>query len=246
LLSVENLCVSYGAIAAVNDVSFTVGDGEVVTILGANGAGKTTILRAVSGLPVQKSGAIIFDGVSVAGLPGHRVVERGVCLVPEGRRLFPDHTVEENLELGAFRRLRAGGRAEVQADLEEVFALFPRIRERCAQKAGLLSGGEQQMVAVARALLSRPKLLMLDEPSLGLAPGLARAIFESLFALKKRGLSLLIVEQMAWLGLGVCDRAYVLESGRFVLEGPRERMLADPAVVSVYLGGPRSEAARGA
>jgi branched-chain amino acid transport system ATP-binding protein len=142
--------------------------------------------------------------------------------------------------------LRAGERAEVQADLEEVLALFPRIRERYAQRAGLLSGGEQQMVAVARALLSRPKLLMLDEPSLGLAPGLARAIFESLFALKKRGLSLLIVEQMAWLGLGVCDRAYVLESGRFVLEGPREQMLADPAVISVYLGGSRSEAARGA
>ena len=181
MLSVQNLSVSYGAIAAVNDVSFMVGDGEVVTILGANGAGKTTILRAVSGLPVQKSGAIIFDGVNVAGLPGHRLVERGICLVPEGRRLFPDHTVEENLELGAFRRLRAGGRAEVQADLEEVFALFPRIRERRAQKAGLLSGGEQQMVAVARALLGRPKLLMLDEPSLGLAPGLARAIFESLY-----------------------------------------------------------------
>ena len=237
MLSVVDLSVSYGAVTAVNGVSFSIGDGEVVTILGANGAGKTTILRALSGLASNKRGNIVFDGVEIGAMPGHRVMAQGVCLVPEGRRLFPDHTVMENLELGAFRRLRAGKRAEVAADLEEIFHLFPRIKDRRAQKAGLLSGGEQQMVAVARALLSRPKLLMMDEPSLGLAPGLARSIFESFLTLKKRGITLLIVEQMAWLGLGVCDRAYVLDSGRFVLEGPREQIMRDPRVVEAYLGG---------
>ena len=237
MLSVRDLSVSYSAVTAVNGVSFSVGDGEVVTILGANGAGKTTILRALSGLAAHKRGAIVFDGVEISAMPGHRVMAEGMCLVPEGRRLFPDHTVMENLELGAFRRLRSGKRAEVAADLEEIFQLFPRIRDRRAQKAGLLSGGEQQMVAVARALLSRPKLLMMDEPSLGLAPGLARSIFEAFLTLKKRGITLLIVEQMAWLGLGVCDRAYVLDSGRFVLEGPREQIMRDPRVVEAYLGG---------
>ena len=237
MLSVVDLSVSYGAVTAVNGVSFSVGEGEVVTILGANGAGKTTILRALSGLATNKRGHIVFDGVEIGAMPGHRVMARGVCLVPEGRRLFPDHTVMENLELGAFRRLRAGKRAEVAADLEDIFHLFPRIRDRRAQKAGLLSGGEQQMVAVARALLGRPKLLMMDEPSLGLAPALARSIFESFLTLKKRGITLLIVEQMAWLGLGVCDRAYVLDSGRFVLEGPREQIMRDPRVVEAYLGG---------
>jgi branched-chain amino acid transport system ATP-binding protein len=237
LLEVGGLRVSYGPIAAVSDVSFQVGDGEVVTILGANGAGKTTLLRAIAGLAPGRQGTIAFDGVDIAALPAHRVMMRGVCLVPEGRQLFPDHTVQENLELGAFRRLRAGQRAEVEADFETVFALFPRIKDRRGQKAGLLSGGEQQMVAVARALLGRPRLLMLDEPSLGLAPGLARAIFTAFADLKKRGLSLLIVEQMAWLGLGICDRAYVLESGRFILSGPREQIIHDPRVVAAYLGG---------
>ncbi len=243
MLKVTDLRVSYGPIAAVNGVTFNVGDGEVVTILGANGAGKTTILRAIAGLARGKSGSIVFDGTEIGTQSAHRVVAQGLCLVPEGRQLFPDHTVQENLELGAFRRLRTGKRSEVSADFEEVFALFPRIRDRRGQKAGLLSGGEQQMVAVARALLGRPRLLMLDEPSLGLAPGLARTIFESFFKLKQRGIALLIVEQMAWLGLGVCDRAYVLDSGRFTLEGPRDVVMRDPRVVEAYLGGAATGAA---
>jgi branched-chain amino acid transport system ATP-binding protein len=243
MLRVDDLHVAYGVVPVIKGVSFTVGDGEIVTILGSNGAGKTTLLRAISGLVPVTRGSIRFDargearaGDDIAGIGAHRVMARGLCLVPEGRQLFPDQTVHENLELGAFQRLRAGGKKSVAEDLERMFVLFPKIRERLEQKAGLLSGGEQQMVAIARALLGRPRLLMLDEPSLGLAPVLARQIFDSFATLREQGLSLLIVEQRAWLGLGICDRAYVLESGRFTIAGPRDEIMRNPEVIDAYLG----------
>lgn len=236
MLSVENLVAAYDSLEVVRGITFEVKQGEIVTILGSNGAGKTTTLRSLSGLHLPRAGRIVLDGENIAGLPAHRIVAKGLCLVPEGRQLFPDHTVMENLELGAYRRLRAGERRQVVADLEEILALFPRIRERIGQKAGLLSGGEQQMVAIARALISRPRFLMLDEPSLGLAPMLVRSIFESFIRLRDRGLTLLIVEQIALLGLQVCDRAYVLESGRLVLAGSRDTMMKNPRVIEAYLG----------
>jgi branched-chain amino acid transport system ATP-binding protein len=237
LLEVEQLRVAYGPVEVVQGISLTVGAGEIVTVLGSNGAGKTTILRALSGLPVHKRGRITLDSEDIGRLSAHEVMARGVCLVPEGRQLFADHTVLENLQLGAFRRLRAGQGSAVEADFAEIFTLFPRVKERLSQKAGLLSGGEQQMVAIARALVSRPRLLMLDEPSLGLAPVLVRAIFESFTKLRSRGIALLLVEQMAWLGLAVCDRAYVLEGGRFVSEGARDDVMRNARVVEAYLGG---------
>jgi branched-chain amino acid transport system ATP-binding protein len=236
LLRVDDLHVSYGPVEVLKGASFTVGAGEIVTILGSNGAGKTTLLRAVVGLVAAQSGSIHFDGAEIRRRPAHKMIAQGLCLVPEGRQLFPDHSVLENLELGAFHRLRAGQVAEVSADMQEVFELFPRVKDRLSQKAGLLSGGEQQMVAIGRAMLGRPRLLMLDEPSLGLAPGIVRLIFQSFAKLKQRGISLLLVEQMAWLGLGICDRAYVLEAGRFSIQGNREDVRRDPRVIEAYLG----------
>jgi branched-chain amino acid transport system ATP-binding protein len=236
LLAVDDLHVSYGPIDVLKGATFTVGDGEIVTILGGNGAGKTTLLRAICGLAPSRAGTMRLDGEDIRGRPTHTMIARGLCLVPEARQLFPDHTVLENLELGAFRRLRARQQTQVRSDMREVLELFPRVGERLSQKAGLLSGGEQQMVAIGRALLGRPRLLMLDEPSLGLAPAIVRAIFESFLKLKRRGISLLLVEQMAWLGLGVCDRAYVLEGGRFSIQGDRETVQRDPRVIEAYLG----------
>lgn len=236
MLIVENLVVAYDSLEVVRGLSFRVEEGEIVTILGSNGAGKTTTLRCLSGLHRPRAGRIMLKGEDISQLPAHRVVERGLGLVPEGRQLFPDHTVMENLELGAYRRLRAGEGADVRRDRDQILDLFPRVRERLDQKAGLLSGGEQQMVAIARALISRPAFLMLDEPSLGLAPMLLRSIFESFVKMRARGLTLLIVEQIALLGLQVCDRAYVLESGRLVIEGTRETMLKNPRVIEAYLG----------
>jgi branched-chain amino acid transport system ATP-binding protein len=244
LLAVDDLHVSYGPVEVLKGASFTVGAGEIVTILGSNGAGKTTLLRTICGLVAPQSGSIRLDGADLRQSPAHKMIARGLCLVPEGRQLFPDHSVLENLELGAFHRLRAGQQAEVEIDMQEAFELFPRVKDRLSQKAGLLSGGEQQMVAIARALLGRPRLLMLDEPSLGLAPGIVRAIFESFAKLKQRGISLLLVEQMAWLGLGICDRAYVLERGRFSIHGARDEVRRDPRVIEAYLG--RVSAAGGA
>jgi branched-chain amino acid transport system ATP-binding protein len=236
MLTVENLVVAYDSLEVVRGISFRVEEGEIVTILGSNGAGKTTTLRSLSGLHRPRAGRILLKGEDISQLPAHRVVARGLCLVPEGRQLFPDHTVMENLELGAYRRLRAGEGAAVRRDREQILDLFPRVRERLDQKAGLLSGGEQQMVAIARALISRPAFLMLDEPSLGLAPMLLRSIFESFVKMRARGLTLLIVEQIALLGLQICDRAYVLESGRLVIAGARETMLKNPRVIEAYLG----------
>ena len=248
MLHVEDLHVAYGVAPVIKGITFGVDAGEIVTILGSNGAGKTTLLRAISGLVPITQGRIRIDSTdrgeseSLVGMGAHNVVRRGLCLVPEGRQLFPDQTVMENLELGAYRRLRARESKGVAEDLERMLALFPRIRDRLGQKAGLLSGGEQQMVAIARALLGRPRLLMLDEPSLGLAPVLARQIFDSFATLRQQGISLLLVEQRAWLGLGLCDRAYVLESGRFALEGPRDEIMRNPDVIDSYLGRATGEA----
>lgn len=236
MLEVKNLRVGYGSLEVIKGISFNVRDGEIVTILGSNGAGKTTTLRTLSGLLQAHSGHIVFDGEDIIGLPAASIAGSGLCMVPEGRQLFPDHTVLENLELGAFRRLRSRQSRAVKQDMEELFKMFPLIRERIGQKAGLLSGGEQQMVAIARALISRPKLLMLDEPSLGLAPILVRSLFDTFEKLRDNGVTLLLVEQLARMALSICDRAYVLETGMVVTSGSREEIFDHPGVVEAYLG----------
>jgi branched-chain amino acid transport system ATP-binding protein len=236
LLEVEDLHVSYGELEVVRGLSFSVDRGEIVTILGSNGAGKTTTLKCLAGLLRPTRGRISFLGQSIGGQPAHEIAASGMSLVPEGRQLFPEHTVLENLELGAYKILSKGKRTEFEESLSEVFELFPRVRERLDQPAGLLSGGEQQMVAISRALVGRPQLLLLDEPSLGLAPRVLDAIFEAFTKLKRRGLTLLIVEQMAWLALEICDRAHVLESGRIALTGTGAELAANPRVMEAYLG----------
>jgi branched-chain amino acid transport system ATP-binding protein len=236
LLSVEQLHVAYGAVEVVKGLSIVVEPGEIVTVLGSNGAGKTTTLRTIAGLLRPSSGRIRLADRDIGGLAPHDIAGLGLALVPEGRQLFSEHTVEENLELGAYRRLRRGERRAFHADLAEVLELFPRVRERLRQTAGLLSGGEQQMVAIARALVARPRLLMLDEPSLGLSPIMVQTILEAFRKLKARGLTILLVEQMAWAGLDICDRAYVLESGLITLSGTREAVISDPRVIEAYLG----------
>lgn len=236
MLEVENLRVGYESLEVIKGISFSVRQGEIVTVLGSNGAGKSTTLRTISGLHRASSGRIVFDGEDITRLSAARVAGSGLCMVPEGRQLFPDHTVLENLELGAFRRLRAGQSRAVKQDMDDLFEMFPRIQERLGQKAGLLSGGEQQMVAIARALISRPKLLMLDEPSLGLAPILVRSLFKIFEKLRERGVTLLLVEQMAQMALSICDRAYVLESGTVMTSGTREEIVNHPGVLEAYLG----------
>jgi branched-chain amino acid transport system ATP-binding protein len=238
LLEVEDLHVSYGELEVVRGISFTVEQGEIITILGSNGAGKTTTLATIAGLMRPARGRITFAGRDIAGAPAHEIAAAGLALVPEGRQLFPDHTVRENLELGGYALLRQGRRDAFERALAEAIELFPRIGERLYQRAGLLSGGEQQMVALARALVSRPQLLLLDEPSLGLAPIIVRAIFDAFAQLKARGLTILIVEQMAWLGLEVCNRAHVLETGRIALSGTPQELAANPRVMEAYLGTP--------
>jgi branched-chain amino acid transport system ATP-binding protein len=236
LLEVEDLHVAYGELEVVRGISFAIEPGEIITILGSNGAGKTTTLRCLAGLLPRTRGRIEFSGGSIADTPAHEIADRGLVLVPEGRQLFPEHTVRENLELGAYRYLRRGRRAEFSESLEEVCELFPRVRERLDQPAGLLSGGEQQMVAIGRALVSRPRLLLLDEPSLGLAPIVLQSIFDAFAKLKARGLTLLLVEQMAWLALETCDRAYVLETGTITLSGTARELKANARVIEAYLG----------
>ena len=233
ILKVDDINVYYGSIHAIKGISFEVEEGEVVTLIGANGAGKSTTLNTISGLLRSKTGSIEFMGQSLAKVPSHKIVERGLALVPEGRRIFLQMTVQENLEMGAFTQ--KGG--ETQQDLEKIYALFPRLKERLKQMAGTLSGGEQQMLAMGRALMSHPKLLMLDEPSMGLAPILVEQIFEIIQNLHKAGTTILLVEQNAQAALSVADRGYVLETGRVTLTGPGRQLLADEAVKKAYLGG---------
>lgn len=223
LLSVKRLKVSYGGIHAVKGIDFTVNSGEQVTLIGANGAGKTSSLRALTGL-LPFDGEILFDGRSIRGVPPHRLLQQGLVMVPEGRGIFARMTVRENLQLGAYARR---DRAAVRQDLARIYATFPRLRERLDQQAGLLSGGEQQMVAMGRALLSRPRLLVLDEPSMGLAPIVVEAIFEVIKQLANDGVTLLLVEQNARLALESTDRAYVLDSGSLSHSGPSAGMLDD-------------------
>jgi branched-chain amino acid transport system ATP-binding protein len=234
LLSVHDLHVYYGNIAAVQGLNLTVNQGEIVTLIGSNGAGKSTTLRTVSGLLRPRVGDVRFEGESISGVPGHKIVGRGICHSPEGRRIFPRMTVQENLELGAFLR---NDQAAIAADLARVLELFPRLQERLAQKAGTMSGGEQQMLAVGRALMGSPKLLLLDEPSMGLAPVLVDLIFDTIQIIRDQGTTILLVEQNALAALRIADYAYVLESGSLKLEGPAKRLAKDPEVVRAYLGG---------
>ncbi len=232
LLEVRGLRVAYGAIEALHGVDLVVDEGQVVTLIGTNGAGKTTTLRTLSGLMKPVAGEVVFDGRRIDTEPAHKVVQRGVAHSPEGRKIFPLMTVEENLQLGAYARRDDG----VARDVEGVFERFPRLLERRTQKAGTLSGGEQQMLAIGRALMSRPRLLMLDEPSMGLAPIMIQLIFDTIRELKEQGTTILLVEQNAQAALELADHAYVLETGRIVLEGPGQDLLHDEAVRRAYLG----------
>jgi branched-chain amino acid transport system ATP-binding protein len=234
LLKVDALEVRYGAIEALKGISLEVRTGEIVTIIGGNGAGKSTLMKAISGLEPVASGRIAFDGTDITHLAGHRRVPLGIAQSPEGRQVFPDQTVRDNLMLGAWHR--KGDRDAVEADVEAQFATFPRLRERSEQLAGTMSGGEQQMLAIARALMARPKLLLLDEPSLGLAPLVVREIFTVIRALKARGVTILLVEQMANQALAVADRACVLETGSITLQGRGADLRKDPKVRAAYLG----------
>ena len=234
MLEVRNLAVRYGGIQALHDLSLTVPKGSIVTLVGANGAGKSTTLRTISGLVPSASGSIRFSGEEIAGWPAHRIVAAGLAHVPEGRLVFPDLSVRENLMMGAYLRRN---RKEIAADLEWVGEFFPRLRERITQQAGTLSGGEQQMLAIGRALMGRPRCLMLDEPSLGIAPLLVETIFARLVDLnKERGMTMLLVEQNASLALKVSHYAYVLETGTIHLEGPSQEVRNRPEVKAAYLG----------
>jgi branched-chain amino acid transport system ATP-binding protein len=234
LLEVDRLVARYGRITALEDVSLTVDEGEIVTLIGANGAGKTTTLRAISGLVRPASGTIRFAGRDISRLAPNEIVSAGISHSPEGRRIFPRMTVRENLELGAYTR-RA--KHEIAEDLERVLGIFPRLKERFAQKGGTMSGGEQQMLAIARALMSRPRLLLLDEPSLGLSPKLVQTIFEVIRDISARGTTILLIEQNARQALAVAARGYVLEVGRIAHSGPAADLAASEAVRAAYLGG---------
>ena len=233
ILKVDDINVWYGSIHAIKGVSFEVYEGEIVTLIGANGAGKSTTLNTISGLLHSKTGSVTFQGKNLARIPPHKVVEQGLAQVPEGRRVFLQMTVKENLEMGAYT-MPAGG---VQADLDMVYGLFPRLKERYRQVAGTLSGGEQQMLAMGRALMSHPKLLMLDEPSMGLAPILVEQIFEIIHNLHQNGSTILLVEQNAQAALSIADRGYVLETGKIVTTGTGAELLSSPAIKKAYLGG---------
>jgi branched-chain amino acid transport system ATP-binding protein len=236
LLDVDGLEVTYGKIRAIKGVSFSVEGGTLVTLIGANGAGKTTTLRTLSGLVAPSAGTVTFDGQRLDGVPAHQIVERGVAHVPEGRRVFPRMTVGENLDLGAFSQTGRIPAAEQRADMERVFTLFPVLAERRGQAAGTLSGGEQQMLAIGRALMSRPRLLMLDEPSMGLSPIMMNTIFTTLAELKAQGTTILLVEQNAQAALSLADHAYVIETGSVVLEGSASELAASEQVRKAYLG----------
>ena len=234
MLNIDNINVYYGAIHALRGISLTVNEGEIVTLIGANGAGKSTTLRTISGLLKPKTGSIQFCGKDIAGKPAHEIVKLGISQVPEGRRIFTEMTVRENLDLGAFTRKDKDG---IQKDLKEVYSLFPRLEERKDQIAGTLSGGEQQMLAMGRALMSKPKLLLLDEPSMGLAPLLIKEIFHIIETINKEGTTILLVEQNANMALSIASRAYVLETGEISLSGKASELASSEEVKKAYLGG---------
>ena len=231
ILSIKDLKVNYGGIEAVKGISFDVPKGDIVTLIGANGAGKSSTLRAIAGLVKPKSGSIEFEGESLTGKDTTVIVSRGITLVPEGRRIFPDLTVLENLRVGAYMR-----KDDITPDINWVYELFPRLKERSWQAGGTLSGGEQQMLAVGRALMSRPKLMMMDEPSLGLAPLIVRDIFSIIKEINKRGVTILLIEQNANMALSTADTGYVMETGRITMSGPGKELLTNEAVKAAYLG----------
>ena len=231
MLELNRINTFYGKIQALRDVSLKVEDGEIVTLIGANGAGKSTTLMSICGVIHPRSGEILFDGKPIQQLPAPEIVKRGITLVPEGRRVFPDMTVLENMKIGAYLR-----RDKPDQDIEWCFTLFPRLKERHWQLAGTLSGGEQQMLAVARALMSRPKLMMMDEPSLGLAPLIVRDIFQIIREINKQGVTILLIEQNANMALHTADKGYVLETGEIILEGPGRELLENPVIREAYLG----------
>lgn len=233
MLHIDNLSVHYGGIHALQGATFDVPEGKIVTLIGANGAGKSTTLKAIVGLVKPSSGTITLNGQSITTLITKDIVRKGIVLAPEGRRIFPNLTTEENLDLGAYSR---NDKKAVQDDKLKMFSIFPRLEERRKQKAGTLSGGEQQMLAVARALMTRPKLLMMDEPSLGLAPLIVKMIFEIVKTINKEGTTILLVEQNAKAALEIADYGYVLETGRITLSGPGKQLLADERVKKAYLG----------
>ncbi len=234
MLTISNLTVFYGAIQALDSISLEVNQGEIVTMIGANGAGKSTTIRSISGLVRPRSGEIIFEGKPIQELPAHEIVKIGIGQSPEGRRVFANMTVRENLELGAYTRLQK--KVEVSSDIEKMFTLFPRLKERERQSAGTLSGGEQQMLAIGRALMTRPRLLLLDEPSLGLAPFLVQSIFQIIRDINRQGVTVLLVEQNANQALRIANRGYVLETGNVVLAESAENLLKNDDVRKAYLG----------
>ena len=232
LLQVDNLHVYYGNIHAIKDISFHVDEGEIVTLIGANGAGKSSTLNTIAGLIKPRSGSVTLEGTDILGIPAHKIVSRGMALCPEGRRVFQQLTVQENLEMGSYTRPNS----EVEESIEKVYEHFTRLKERYKQIAGTLSGGEQQMLAMGRALMSKPKLMMLDEPSMGLAPILVEQIFDIILQLHKSGTTILLVEQNAQMALSIADRGYVLETGRIVTSGTGKELLQDDSVRKAYLG----------
>ena len=233
MLVLDNISVNYGAIEALRGISMHVEKGEVVTLIGANGAGKTTTLRTITGLLEPKQGSIKFEGEEIGGRAAHKLVAKGICMSPEGRGVFSNLSVRENLQMGAYLQKN---RAEIAAGMTRVFEMFPRLKERESQKAGTLSGGEQQMLAMGRALMSKPRLLLLDEPSLGLAPLVVHTIFEAIEEIRSKGTTILLVEQNAHAALGHSDRAYVLETGEITMEGNSKELANDPRIKEAYLG----------
>ena len=232
MLKLDNVHTHYGAICAVNQVSLHVNQGEIVSLIGSNGAGKTTLLMTVCGNPRASNGSVWFEGENITNLPSHLIMRKGIAISPEGRRVFPDLTVAENLKMGGFFL----GKAEIEAGMQHIFKLFPRLQERANQRAGLMSGGEQQMLAIGRALMSKPRLLLLDEPTLGLAPLIIAQIFEIIRTIRANGVTVFLVEQNANKALAIADRGYVLENGRVVLEDTGVNLLTNPEVRKAYLG----------
>jgi branched-chain amino acid transport system ATP-binding protein len=233
MLEIKNLQVYYGVIQAIKDVSFEVNEGEVIALIGANGAGKTTILHTITGLITAKNGEVLYEGVDLQKIPAHKIVSLGIAHVPEGRHVFSQLTVYENLLMGAYTRK---DKPEIEESLENVYKRFPRLQERKGQFAGTLSGGEQQMLAMGRALMSRPKIILMDEPSMGLSPILVEEIFDIIKSISKSGTTVLLVEQNAKKALAIADRAYVLETGKIVLEGDAKQLMNDESVKRAYLG----------